>query len=210
MDLSQVSSIVVACIVSAGGIGGIATAVIKFSSNYIADRITSKYENKLEQKLEKYKTELNKKEYVSQVRFDAEFQIYRTLSKEFSTAIKKISIMIPTGLVYLPTNKEKRKEYENNNYIDANNAVVTAQDALFANGAFISVDLYNKYNEILELCRLQLDAFQRRFDVLFFASQEEKETFTAEEYERTTIINNKWLELNNCVREYISKLEVIE
>lgn len=210
MDLSQVLSIATACIVSAGGVGGIAIAVIKFSSNIIAERISVKYENKLEQALEKYKTELSKKEYVSQVKFDAEFEIYRTLSKGFSTGVKNISLMIPDGKAYFPTDKDKRKEYENNNYVNANNAIVMAQDALYANGAFISEDLYNKYNEILALCGQQLNAFQRRYNVLYFASQEKKESYTDKEYERTTTIKEKWLELNNCVREYISKLEVID
>ena len=210
MDLSQVLSIATACIVSAGGVGGIAIAVIKFSSNIIAERISVKYENKLERALEKYKTELSKKEYVSQVKFDAEFEIYRTLSKGFSTAVKNIILMIPDGKAYFPADKDKRKEYENNNYLNANNAIVMAQDALYANGAFISEDLYNKYNEILALCGQQLNAFQRRYNVLYFASQEKKESYTDKEYERTTTIKEKWLELNNCVREYISKLEVID
>ena len=210
MDLFQVLSIATACIVSAGGVGGIAIAVIKFSSNIIAERISAKYENKLERALEKYKTELSKKEYVSQVKFDAEFEIYRTLSKEFSTAVKNISLMTPDGMAYFPADEDKRKEYENNNYVNANNAIVMAQDALYANGAFISEDLYNKYNEILALCGQQLNAFQRRYNVLYFASQEKKESYTDKEYERTTTIKEKWLELNNCVREYISKLEVID
>lgn len=118
--------------------------------------------------------------------------------------------MIPDGKAYFPADKDKRKEYENNNYVNANNAIVMAQDALYANGAFISEDLYNKYNEILALCGQQLNAFQRRYNVLYFASQEKKESYTDKEYERTTTIKEKWLELNNCVREYISKLEVID
>lgn len=209
MDFSQIASIATACIVSAGGVGGVAMAVVKFTSNIIADKISDKYENKLEQALEKYKTELSKKEYVSQVRFDAEFEIYRTLSKEFSTAVKNISLMIPDGIAYSQADEEKRTEYENKIYVDANNAVVVAQDVLYANGAFISEELYNKYNEILTLCGQQLNAFQRRFNISYFYSQEKK-SFTREEYKRTTKIKEKWLDLNNCVREYISKLEVID
>lgn len=209
MDFSQIASIATACIVSAGGVGGVAMAVVKFTSNIIADKISAKYENKLEQALEKHKTELSKKEYVSQVRFDAEFEIYRTLSKEFSTAVKNISLMIPDGIACFPADEEKRTEYENKIYVNANNAVVVAQDVLYANGAFISEELYNKYNEILTLCGQQLNAFQRRFNISYFYSQGEK-SFTREEYKRTTTIKEKWLELNNCVREYISKLEVID
>ena len=118
--------------------------------------------------------------------------------------------MIPDGMAYFPADKDKRKEYENEQYVAANNAVVTAQDALYANSAFISEELYNKYNEILHLCSQQLNAFQRRYNVLYFASQEKKENYTDKEYERTRTIKEKWLELNNNVREYISKLEVID
>ena len=38
MDLSQVLSIATACIISAGGVGGITIAFIKFSSNIIAEK----------------------------------------------------------------------------------------------------------------------------------------------------------------------------
>lgn len=209
MGISQILSIATACIISAGGVGGIAITVIKLSSNIIAEKISAKYENKLEQALEKYKTELSKKEYVSQIRFDAEFEIYMTLSKEFSTAVKNTSLMIPDGMAYFPADENKRKEYENNNYVNANNAVATAQDALYANGAFISEELYNKYNEILRLCGQQLNAFQRRFNVNYFTSKDNKENFTDKDYERTAMLREKWLELNNCVRDYISQLEVI-
>ena len=65
MTIDQLGSIVVACIVSAGGIGGIVIAVVKFSSDMIASRLSAKYESKLQKEMEKFKTELNKKEYVS-------------------------------------------------------------------------------------------------------------------------------------------------
>ena len=84
-----------------------------------------------------------------------------------------------------------------------------AQYALYANGAFISEDLYNKYNEILALCGQQLNAFQRRYNVLYFASQEKKESYTDKEYERTTTIKEKWLKFTTFGRENISKLDVL-
>ena len=210
MDLSQVLSIATACIISAGGVGGITIAFIKFSSNIIAEKISAKYENKLEQTLEKYKTELSKKEYVSKVRFDAEFEIYRTLSKEFSTAVKNISLMIPYGFAYFPADKDKRKEYENKQYVDANNAVVKAQDALFSNGAFITEELYNKYYEILKLCGKQVDAFLMHNNKSLLSLQSADEPYDLKDYERTRTIKEKWLELNNDVRCYLSKLEVVE
>ncbi len=44
-------SLVATCIVSAGGVGGIITAVIKFSSDFIAEKVASRYEYKLEKAL---------------------------------------------------------------------------------------------------------------------------------------------------------------
>jgi len=83
MDIKDVAIlIVISSIISAGGIGGIVIATIKFSSNIIADRLSKKYENELERALVRYKTELNKKEYVSRTRFDAEFSIYNELSEK--------------------------------------------------------------------------------------------------------------------------------
>lgn len=84
MDVKNITILVViASIISAGGIGGIVVAVIKFSSSIIADRLSKKYESKLETALEKQKAELSKKEYVSKTRFDTEFSIYRELTSVF-------------------------------------------------------------------------------------------------------------------------------
>lgn len=63
MEWLDVGKIALAAIISAGGIGGIIIGVIHFSANQIADRLSKKYEAKLSQELEKYKSELSKKEY---------------------------------------------------------------------------------------------------------------------------------------------------
>ena len=196
MDLK---SIVISCIASAGGVSGIIIVAIRLSSNFIAERLAAKYDHRLEKAMEKYKTELSQKQYVSQVRFDAEFEIYRTLSKEFSIAVKNISIMFPIGFSF--SSSDEKKTFE-----DAENAFIAAQDALYANGAFISEELYNKYYEILKLCKKQLNAFQLRFSASRDKNVEYKEE---KEFKRTEIIGQKWLELNNCVREYLLKLDVI-
>ena len=61
MNLGQIGTIIVACIVSAGGIGGIIVAIVKWSSNIIADRLSQKYQLQLDKEIEKYKTKLRKK-----------------------------------------------------------------------------------------------------------------------------------------------------
>lgn len=70
--------------------------------------------------------------------------------------------------------------------------------------------MYNEYSAILKLCNIQLDVFSTRWNVLYLASQEEKEKLDLEDYKRTRTINESMKELNNKVRKYISTLDVIE
>lgn len=210
MNWTDVWKIVLAAIVSVGGVSGVILLVIKFSVNQIAEHLSKKYELKLNKELEAYKIELGKKEYVSKTRFDAEFQIYRELSKAFFDMVKDTSIMIPAGIAHLPANEEKRKEYENECYKNASHSTVNAQNTLNQNTPFIPAHFYDKYKVILNLCRLQLNAFSQRWNVLYLASQEEKERFEADDYNRTTEINEKLQALNNEIREYLSTLEVAE
>ena len=87
---------------------------------------------------------------------------------------------------------------------------VIAQDSLHSNAPFIPENLFIKYNEIVKLCQMQLSMFERRWNVLYFASQEEKETFSPEDYKRTETINEKFKELNTNIREYLLKLDVLD
>lgn len=209
MDIAQIGSIVAACIVSAGGIGGITIAVIKFSSSFIAERLSANYENKLERALEKYRTELSKKEYVSKTRFDAEFGIYRELSATFCAMVKDISVMIPTGLSWMPAEKEAQIKYEDECYKTANTSTVKAQDSLYSSAAFIPEDFFKGYEEILSLCKQQLNAFTFRYNAMSLETEKEKRSLSKDEYKRTTEINEKWMKHNGVIREYLASLDVL-
>ena len=205
-----VSEIVLSVLASVGGIGIVFTAVIKFSSDFIAKRLEERYSLKLNKELEKYKSMVESKNYISKTKFDTEFEIYRNLSKTFFEMVKYINIMIPTGISSQPADEEAKKEWENRVYKSANAACVESQDTLNSNAPFIPEELFNGYDNILRLCRLQLDAFERRWNVFYLASQSEKESFTTDDYKRTKEINESFTRLNNMVRDYLSKLDVIE
>ena len=66
--MNIILQIAIAVVISAGGISGILLAVIKFSSNIIADKLSKKYEFKLNKELEKYKTHLNSKIYITKIK----------------------------------------------------------------------------------------------------------------------------------------------
>ena len=206
VDISQIAA---AAIISAGGIGGIIIGVVSFSANKIADRMDKKFQASLDKQLEKYKSDLSKKEYVSKAKFDTEFALYRELSLSFANMIKSINILIPT-YSNVPADRNERLKYEKQCYESARPAVVKAQDTLNSNIPFISEEICNGYEELLRLSILQLDEYEERFNVLDLRPQQEKESFGLNAYKRTQEINEKWNKLNKMIREYISTLDVME
>ena len=65
MSIGEIGQIVSACIISAGGVGGIILAVVKFSCNSIAERLSKKYELKLSKEMERYKAGIENKVYIA-------------------------------------------------------------------------------------------------------------------------------------------------
>lgn len=210
MSWVDVGQIAVACIASAGGIGAIIIGVVKFSANKIADRMNAKFEATINKELEKYKTELSKKEYVSKTRFDAEFSIYRELSKAFFNMARDIDSLVPAGYNEIPADKEAYKKYQEKCYHASSQSLQIAQETLVQNAPFISEELYNDFYELIKLASKQISAYTKRFNTLYFATQAEKESYTPEDYERAAEIVQKFNALNKKIRNYLASLDVAE
>ena len=210
MDWDEIWKIILCAVGSAGGIGVIIVVSIKWSANIIANHLSKKYEVKVTKELEKYKTGLENKIYISKTKFDVEFALYRDLSKSFFAMVKDITRMIPAGLAYYPANKEDREKYENELYEKALASTVSAQDYLSSNIPFIPEYLYNQYEEILQLCRLQLGEFEERWNVYSDLTQEDKNRIPHEAFQRSRDIREKFDQLNKDLRKYLSSLDVID
>ena len=210
MDWDEIWKIILCAVGSAGGIGAIIVVSIKWSANIIANHLSKKYEVKVTKELEKYKTGLENKIYISKTKFDVEFALYRDLSKSFFAMVKDITRMIPAGLAYYPANKEDREKYENELYDKALAFTVSAQDYLSSNIPFIPESLYNQYEEILQLCRLQLGEFEERWNVYSDLTQEDKNRIPHEAFQRSRDIREKFDQLNKDLRKYLSSLDVID
>ena len=208
--MDKLVNVILCVIAGIGGIGAVFVAVVRFSSDIIAKRLEERYSLKMNKELERYKSNLENKTYISKTKFETEFAIYRSLSKAFFEMVKDVSAMIPAGLATYPADESAKKEYEDSLYRAAVKSCIEAQNTLNGNAPFIPEDIFNEYNEILGLCKMQLGAFERRWNLSFTSSQKEKETFTMEEYKRTTEISEKFNGLNNNIREYLSKLDVLE
>lgn len=208
--MNYLTNMILAIIISAGGIGGVIIAVIHFSSNIIADRLQKKYQLVLDRQLEYFKADVENKKYISKTKFDAEFSLYRSLSKKFFDMVKAISILIPYGIAFSPVDEQERRIKDKENYQTANNYCVIAQDELYENAAFIPEDFYEAYTEILSLCHRQLIEFRKRWDMSYVGTITEKELLSPETYKRTDEILTKFTEFNKEIRIYLDKLDVIE
>lgn len=210
MEWSDVWKIILTALASAGGVGSLIVLVTKFASNIIAERLSQKYELKLQKELEAFKSTLTKKEYVSKTRFDAEFSIYRELSKAFFNMARDINSLVPAGYNERPADEEAYKKHQEECWHASSQSLQAAQETLVQNAPFISEELYNDFLELVALSRLQISAYTKRFDVLYFAPQEEKESYTTEDYKRAREISQKFDALNKKVRNYLSSLDVAE
>ncbi len=92
MTIDQIVSIATACVLSAGGVGGVVIAVVKFSSDIIASRLASKYETQLQKDLERYKNNLENKKSISKAMFDKEYDVYLTFNKELAELYNNIQL----------------------------------------------------------------------------------------------------------------------
>ena len=70
MTWSDVGKIIVTIVASAGGIGGVVVFLVKVIIEKIAERMSKKYEIKLNKDLEKHKSNLINMNYISKTQFD--------------------------------------------------------------------------------------------------------------------------------------------
>lgn len=184
----EIAAFVVSCIVA---VWAIISTLITFNQN---------------RKIEELKTRLNTGAYISKSKFDVEFECYRNLSRELGLMVKANVKLYPQG-IYVPLSDEdeelQRRFDTGNDAIDAYNNFYTM---LSENEPFISSDIYDKFYEILELCKKQLELYED------FRIKEDKTMLDEcrEEFrncwKRTDIIFEKRRELSKMLREYMATL----
>jgi hypothetical protein len=210
MSWSDVWKIILSIVASVGGIGAIICFVIKFSSDIIADRLSKKYELKMNKEIESYRNKLDQKNYISKARFDKEFEIYQDLSEKILDMTFANYVLFPV-FDKVPPNEEERQEFFNERY---KNAVQTYNDAnrtIKATAPFIPEDIYKLFSELRDDCCKQIDDY-----TIFVLEPDYKENRTdlREEYKacwtRTKAISEKRDNIISNLRKYLSTLEVLD
>lgn len=208
MSWSDIWKIILAALASVGGVAGFIVLAIKFASNIIAERLSQKYEIRLQKELESFKSTLSKKEYVSRTRFDTEFKIYRELSQVFSEAIEGVHGIIPFGEAYYPIDEDEKSDYEQQLFVGFAKASYHAKTTLFSNAPFIPKNIYDKFDEIMCLIQQQSEVYnEAHFHTTLSNADGE---ITDEDINRTDLIDKKFDLLTDEIRTYLSSLEILE
>ncbi|MCL2234829.1 MAG: hypothetical protein FWB98_00105 [Defluviitaleaceae bacterium] len=186
MELA-IATIVVAVI---GFLGGIAGSAFKVWLN---------------KKQSTHESNLTKKNYVSKVRFDAEFEIFRNLNRVFFSLRRDVFNLYPKDLNWEPQDEALLKKYNKEKYDNAFDANILAQDELNGISAFIGEDMYSLFDSIVKLSSHQITAFE----IEHGHSEGIKDVdLVGKPRERTVELEKKHDELIIKIREYLKSLEV--
>ena len=178
-----------------------------------------------DKQLEEYKRTLEKKNYVSKVRFDAEFEIYRDLSKNLwllVSAVRELfphldSLPVKEGHRYAP-DEEKIKEIYLKRYEKSAETHNIALESIAANAPFVAETIVSKYEEILKMCRIHISHF-KWWQLSKYSMGEHEYNERVMSWNKIDEYNNrfnagdeiyaKMRELTEIIRENLDKLEVI-
>ena len=190
-ELDVIMEVALACVVSAGGIGAIIIAVVKFSVASIEKR----YERKYTEKFAIFQSDIDKKKYISQVRFEAEFEIYKQLSRKYGELVLQIIVKASN------IDKYKLDDIQDEEIGKVNYLAYQAVSELYSSAPFIQEDIYNDFLNIYEMSRKLLVQWS------------EEQRYSADETINNVCEANEIYQKYNStivkVREYTSKLEGI-
>lgn len=189
--LDIIMEVALACVISAGGIGGIIIAVVKLSVASIEKR----FERKYTEKFAVFKSDIDKKQYISQVRFDAEFEIYKQLSRKYGELV--LQIMVKASNI----DKFKLDDMQDKEMGEINYLAYQAVSELYSSAPFIQEDIYNDFLNIYEMSRKLL--------VQWGEEQKSSTNETKNDVCEANEIYQKYNDTIVKVREYTSKLEGI-
>ncbi len=212
MDFSSIIDIASAIIVSLGGAGAIIISVSTFLVNRIASRLEDKYQLKLNKELEQYKAILEQRTYVTKHQFDIELETYRNLTKgifEFmvalNTTINKIDY--PKKLSLCDNDKI---EYEFSTYHKIVDKAAGLQSLLYTNAAFMPKQVYDEFEELIELTSDGFWKYHERFYEYLDGEIHQDERVDDSDKEMFDSINEKYNALNDLIRDYLRGVVIVD
>ena len=160
------------------------------------------FDHRWNKKLSEHNAKIDKKVYVSKVKFDAEFKMYQELSNSCFELVLKVSPLFPI-ISWSPADEEELKIYRKRLFNESHAAIIVFQDRLFSYAPFISKNIYEKLNNI----RLDCKSTISHYDFVYFKSPSQLPDF--EKYsDMNEKIQNMHSDFINMLREYLESLDV--
>lgn len=207
--LKLVLEICASIIASLGGATVIILAIVKLTSNVIAEKLEKKYQLKLDKELENHKSNLENKVYLTKTTFDLQIKTFQDLQLSYWSVVEQSNALITPGLCTKLEDKTEQEKIDNETYRKLESNIQSAQAILFSSSGFIPEDFYNLYLEIQKMGVKQCHAFSKRWNKSYFGTEEQKKSFSDEDYKRSTEMSDKLNEINIRLRVYISNLIII-
>lgn len=200
-------AVVIATIISAGGIGAAVTACISFLSDRIAKRLEMKYQLKLDKELEALKMQLDNANYISKAMFDVEFSVHQELSEAIYLARVKLALLLHDEL-YDQNDKLERINAEQNAFNQAGDEVSKVEKILYKNASFMPNNLFVEYEAIYNDMHDLYCGYSNRFLAILERNIEPRTP--REDIELLDALRDRITNNSETVRKYLRTLRIIE
>lgn len=177
-------------IIELGGLTGITTIILKCFGNTIADRLSKRYDFKLNKELEQYKNVIENKSYVSKTKFNLSFSICCEISEKLISCFDAISTITPDG------NHELDAKMESS---ILETMINDLEKITNRNMPILCIELYDELSDVINIFRSQIFAYKTLVD-----STENVDI----NYMSIEDLNQKKDSMCDLLRRYYNNLEV--
>lgn len=206
--MNDIWEITLPMIASFGGIGAIIVAIVKISGDILAKSLAKRYEHQLALDREQYKKQLEKKNYISKVKFDSEFAIYREMSEATMNMVFKSGELFKR-IDELPEDASDQKKVFYKRFFDATKTYNDANRCLMRNAPFIPEDIFKQFSSLRDKCFLQLINYKTFYlDSDWKENRRELRDEFRKAIDRTKIISDELNILMDHLRTYLETLDV--
>lgn len=210
MTWDDVWMIIGAVIMSCGGAGVIIVGASSFLANMIEKRLEMKYSQLLNKELEKYKSSLESRRYITKAQFDREYEIYGKLSMAFTTVRYELSAISFKHFYTKKDLKEILVASLQSVYERSLGCMTDTQNLLYENAAFMPEDIYSRYMKLYDLATDHFLRFKEVHDANTAGRTDIENLWSMEDEHRYVQFTREFDELNKVLREYLESLSVCE
>lgn len=194
-----------------GGAASIAALLTKKVAKTCVDIFMNRLQERSTKRIEGFKAELNNKTYVTQKRYDKEYEEYISISNKISDIVGIIQELFPRenpgekpseknkDISSLLSSKEKRDPFGKKSETLHVLCMELSKKIYAASYIFIDEEQMKKFENLLEMIEKQIANYDKLIDTARFDNVENK----------TKEIYDEWAAINSGIRAYFLSLELV-